>query len=694
MAEGGTKLSSLLPILFGWLAIAIQPALASSQAPAISDLFELKNLVEVQISPSGDRLAYVVSAANLASNLHDTSVWVVAVGGGVPLPLNIEAEGLVGLGMNPSIQWTGDGNWLCFIGQTETGSQVFRIAPGAETAEQITHSETPVRSFRWAADCNSLAYAATRPESAQIQQRIVEQRYYQSSSHPQPPVTIWIQRIDSILARAITPQADYVSSFDWSPDGASLVYAAAAGSDFMATFNTRLFVVGRDGSSRRLLVDGPGLNTAPKWSPRGDRIAYQSNWGDQTIMTNTGLAIVSAAGGEVIPLTRARDRVVSAHEWDADGSGLYVLASGGLDRASDMGAAMFESQLYHIDIDSRGDLGGGLAVRALTHGAQQVQHLSLDRAGAAMAYKISHGASMGDVFVRKLAPESEVRITSLHPAMQKIDWSPPEAMSWHSVDGQTIWGLLVAANRPRTGPEPLLVYVHGGPVGGFAYGIYPQFSHTVAQVSPYPVQALAAAGITVFMPMPRGGHGYGSAGLRAIIGNWGIVDYQDIMSGVDALVERGIADPERLGVAGGSYGGYMTNWIVTQTDRFRAASSWAGVCDLADLYSLSDAGDFTLGYFGTPWDNPQAYRRHSPITYLGAMNTPLLIQHGAVDDRVPTSEAIQCHKILAAQGKPAILEIYPRAGHVAFEPRMQMEIQARNLQWFRQHLLGSRLPGS
>jgi dipeptidyl aminopeptidase/acylaminoacyl peptidase len=167
---------------------------------------------------------------------------------------------------------------------------------------------------------------------------------------------------------------------------------------------------------------------------------------------------------------------------------------------------------------------------------------------------------------------------------------------------------------------------------------------------------------------------------------WGEGDFKDIMAGVDQLVKDGVADPDRLGVMGGSYGGYMTNWIVTQTDRFKAASAMCSVSDIADLYYLSDAGDFTRDYFGLPWEAPDEYARHSAITYVSRVKTPLLIQHGENDRRIPIAEATKFYKALKDLGKVVEMEIYPRGGHVIYEPDLEQEIMRRNLEWFRRWL--------
>jgi dipeptidyl aminopeptidase/acylaminoacyl peptidase len=271
----------------------------------------------------------------------------------------------------------------------------------------------------------------------------------------------------------------------------------------------------------------------------------------------------------------------------------------------------------------------------------------------------------------------------VNPSLNDLRLGRLEPVSWRSFDGMEIWGLLLTPpgwNGKQ--PLPLIVYCHGGPIGGVTHGIFPQFAHTVGQVDPYPTEALASAGYAVMFPMPRGGSGYGEAGHRAIINAWGEGDYKDIMAGVDHLVAQGVADPSRLGVMGASYGGFMTNWIVTQTGRFRAASTAASISDLADMYYLPDGGDLMVEYFRRPWENRESYAAHSPITFVEKVSTPLLIQHGERDPRVPLASAQKFYRALKGLGKTVEYDLYPGGGHVLYEPVQQRESMRRNLEWF------------
>ena len=200
------------------------------------------------------------------------------------------------------------------------------------------------------------------------------------------------------------------------------------------------------------------------------------------------------------------------------------------------------------------------------------------------------------------------------------------------------------------------------------------------------MEALAAEGMAVLMPMPRGGYGYGVEGFRAIVGKWGVDDFADVMGGVDHVIDAGIADPNRLGVMGASYGGFMTPWIISHTDRFKAASTAASVIDLFDMYYLSDMPEPMLEYFGEPWDKRDLYLEHSPLTHAAKIETPLLIQHGENDRRVPITQAWKLYQALKRFGKTVEFEIYPRAGHVVYEPDLQREQMRRNVEWFKRWL--------
>jgi dipeptidyl aminopeptidase/acylaminoacyl peptidase len=468
-----------------------------------------------------------------------------------------------------------------------------------------------------------------------------------------------------------------VAGFDWAPDGSSIAYAASLIGAFSGQFHTRIYAVSASGGDAKPIVDRDSMNVSPRWSPDGRQIAFVSSGEKPEMVSIWGLYLAPAEGGDasrIRPL--GADAWVAEFTWAPDSRSLIVIAS---DSPAQRGARMFEQPLQRFWLDGRRE--------DLVPGPRVNYSPSLSRDGKRLAFRSTDPRSMGDVQVLDLPGGTPRKLTTVNPELTELALAEQKPVHWNSFDGMDVWGLLITpAQRAPRQRLPLLVYVHGGPNGSISYGLFPQFMHSVGQVEPYPVEALASAGMAILMPMPRGGQGYGLRGLHGIDNSWGEGDFKDIMAGVDHLIEEGLADPDRLGLMGASYGGYMTDWIVTQTSRFKAASTMCSISDIADLYYLSDAGDITRAYFGFPWEAPDAYAKHSAITFASQVTTPLLIQHGENDRRVPIMQAQKFYKALKVLGKTVEMEIYPRGGHVIYEPDLQREIMRRNLEWFRRWL--------
>jgi dipeptidyl aminopeptidase/acylaminoacyl peptidase len=336
---------------------------------------------------------------------------------------------------------------------------------------------------------------------------------------------------------------------------------------------------------------------------------------------------------------------------------------------------MFDQPIVRVRVDS------GKAERV--PGSVLAYNLSLSRDGSRLAFRSVEGRGMGDVVVLDLPKGSPKKLTDVNPELASLDLGKLDVVHWRSFDGMEIWGLLLMPPNGTAGKKlPLLVYCHGGPNGGVTFGLFPQFMQTVGQVDPYGTEAMASAGYAVLFPMPRGGGGYGEKGQRMIVNSWGEGDYKDILAGVDDLIAKGIADPDRLGIMGASYGGYMTNWAVTQTNRFKAASSAASLSDLADQYFLSDGGEVMAEYFKRPWEARESYFAHSPLNFAANVTTPLLIQHGERDLRVPIANAWKFYRALKTLGKVVEFDIYPGSSHLYYQPMLERESMKRNLEWF------------
>jgi dipeptidyl aminopeptidase/acylaminoacyl peptidase len=638
-----------------------------TRAVTVDDLMRLRTIVDAKISPDGQHVAYVVSQPSVDRNAHETELFVVTVAGGAPQRLPLDVRIFTPALPAPRLRWTADSTSIAFLGVGAAGPQVHLIPASGGATERVTNSPQGVIAYEWAPDGKSVAYLAREAAEPGPATRV---------HIPPPPTRLWVQARGTAAGKALTPKAHYVDSFSWAPDGSAIVYSAAPTSSFTSPYYTRLYRVA-PGGEPRVLVDRPGMNTMPQFSPDGTRIAFVTTNERVGLIAPRGLAVLRVADDGAPPNIRSYPMDgawIGEMVWAPDNRSLFVLMNEGTFATADH---MFEMPVVRVGVENG-------TVERVVPGAVVNYSISISRDGRTLAYREVQPRTMGDLVVRDLASGRTTTLTNVNPELSQFTLGNLEPVKWRSFDGMEIWGLLLTPpGRQNARRLPLIVYCHGGPIGGVTYGVFPQFMHTVAQVDPYPVEAFASAGYAVLFPMPRGGSGYGEAGHRAIVNTWGEADYKDIMAGVDALIARGVADPDRLGVMGASYGGFMTNWIVTQTTRFKAASSSASISDLTDLYYLADAGAVMDEYFKKPWENRDSYAAHSPITFVEKVRTPLLLQHGENDPRVPLASGRKFYEALKALGRTVEFDIFPRGGHVQYQPVAQHESMRRNLEWFR-----------
>jgi dipeptidyl aminopeptidase/acylaminoacyl peptidase len=648
------------------------PQPARPPAFTLDDEMKMRAVVDVRIAPDGGRVAYVVSTPSLLKNEHEAALFVVPSRGGASTRLGDAVHIFNTPVPRPQLRWSPDSSTVSLVGLAGDRPQVFAIPISGAAPRALTAAPEGVFAHEWSPDGKGLAYLTRDGMTPDEARRRQDKSFVIRADAPDPAARLVVQRLDGSAPRVLTPAAHYVDGFSWSPDGRELVYSAAPRSGFSAPYETRLYAIAVDGGTPRPIVDRTGINNGPRYSPDGQWLAFTTTDGKTDIMASRSLAVVPARGGAVRTFAMD-DAWVNEFVWARDSKSIYFEANDG---TFGHGEHMFDQPIARVSV------ADGHAERLVP--GQTVDYApTLSNDGRWLAYKAAEGRTVGDVFVMDTVAKRATKLTDVNPELHDRALGELKPISWRSFDGMEIWGLLLTPPGWTAGrPLPLLVYIHGGPGGGVTYGLFPQFMHFVPQVDPYPTEAMAGAGFAVLFPMPRGGAGYGEAGQRMIVNGWGEADYQDIMAGVDHLVAQGIADPQRLGVMGASYGGYMTNWIVTQTGRFKAASAGASLTDLADEYFLSEGGQFMVDYFKRPWENRESYAAHSPLTFVQRVTTPLLIQHGERDARVPVAGAWKFYRALKALGKTVEFDIYPRGGHVLYEPMLQREQMRRNLDWF------------
>ena len=652
--------------------LAVVSAAGEGARVTVDDLMKVRSIQDVRISPDGESVAYVVTTPSLERNAHEPAIWIVPARGGAPRRI---AEGAKIFGRNlpaARLRWSPDGASISFVGVAGEKPQVFAAPAAGGEAKAITSAAQGAFAYEWSPDGKSLAYVTVDPPSEEEQRKRKDKSFVIRVDAPEAARRLWVEAIGG-SSKVLSPPGQYVENFSWSPDGKEIAYASAATTGFMAQYATRIYAVPAEGGSPRAIVDRPGMNSSPQFSPDGARIAFVSSNGRSEIMAPRGLSVVDARGGGAPRVYGMDDAWITELVWARDGKSLFTLANDG---TFARGEHMFDQPVVRVWTD------GGKAERI--PGSVLAYNLSLSRDGSRLAFRSVEGRGMGDVAVLDLGKGAPKRLTDVNPELASLDLGKLEAVRWRSFDGMEIWGLLLTPPGWSVGKKlPFLVYCHGGPGGGVTFGLFPQFMQTVGQVDPYGTEAMASAGYAVLFPMPRGGGGYGEKGQRMIVNSWGEGDYKDILAGVDELVAKGIADPERLGIMGASYGGYMTNWVITQTNRFKAASSAASVADLADQYYLSDGGEVMAEYFQRPWEAKESYFAHSPLSFAGNVTTPLLIQHGERDLRVPIANAWKFYRALKALGKTVEFDIYPGSSHLYYQPMLERESMKRNLEWFQ-----------
>ncbi len=619
-------------------------ALLLAQAPSIEQSLSMKTAGSAQISPNGQYVAYTVQEANWEQNEFVPQIWIARVADGSSYPLTHSRRA------SDRPRWSPDSKQLAFTSNRDGKQQLYLISPTGGEAVQLTHQEDGVDSFDWSPDGKAIAFSSPGVEAGLRKQRSEKYGEFEEVDVDYTRFQLWSVREPwTAPAAQLTHDSGFtVENLTWSPDSRRIAFEAQENPGYAYSDTARIYIVEAAGQSLRKFRDDGLPNHRPVWSPDGKRIAFMTfDRGKGSFYGN-------------VRITAGFDENARLLTWAA--GGIYF------------GVFRLQSTVFRLDPSAR------RMERINPAESFAVQGASFTRDGSWMAGVATRPNRFAEIFVSPVKDFAPRMLTGMNAQWQSFKLGTREVIQWKSIDGTPIEGILIKpADYNPARKYPLLVVIHGGPAYLDTPALMPDRD--------YPVEAFVAKGALVLKPNYRGSTGYGEKFRSLNVRSLGLTDYQDVISGVDCLIGKGMVDKDRVGSMGWSQGGFISAFATTYGNRFKAVSVGAGVTDWLTYYVNTDIHFFTRQYLrATPWDDPEIYRRASPITYVKNARTPTLFQHGSRDPRVPPPNAFELYQALKDRGVPTRLILYTGFGHEIDKPRQQRAVMEHNYEWFSKYI--------
>ncbi len=639
-------------------------AFASAQTPTLEQSLNMRTVSSPKISPDGRFVAYQVSETNWEENDFVPQIWIATTSGSERYQLTR------GKKSSGNVEWSPDSKRLAFVSERDGKRQIYGVSPTGGEPVQITGVDTGVNAFRWSPDGASIAYTSTGPEEKTRKDRKDKYGDFEIVRGDYTMSHLWLIKVPAEIAEK--PKAEQlttgtgftVSQFAWSPDSTRIAFAATRDPDLGSGDTSDIWVVNLRDKFQKKLVDTPGPDGNPVWSPDGRQVAFETAAGQQYhFYLNSHIAVVPADGGKPRVIGETFDEHPRIVDWAPEG-------------------IFFEAVQHTTSHIFRMDPASGRFERVSQPASEIVGGASFTRDFQKAAFTCGGPNRMAEVCTSNVKAFQPKPLTNMSEQLKNFRLARREVVEWRSKDGTTIEGVVLKpADFDASRKYPLLVVIHGGPTGIDMPAIAPDRS--------YPVERFVAKGAVVLRPNYRGSAGYGEKFRSLNVRNLGLGDYEDVISGVDALIAKGYIDKDRVGAMGWSQGGYISAFITCYSDRFKAVSVGAGISDWMTYYVNTDIHPFTRQYLkATPWDDPEIYRKTSPISYIATAKTPTLIQHGELDKRVPISNAYELYQALEDKGVPAKMIVYKGFGHGITKPKQQRAVMEHNYEWFSRWIWG------
>jgi dipeptidyl aminopeptidase/acylaminoacyl peptidase len=645
--------------------------LASSLLPAqkrpfdFSAMMELKRISDPQISPDAKWVAFTVQSVDLAANKKPSQIWIVPLEGGTPRQITREGEA------NQRPRWSPDSKRIAYISDRGGSSQIWLMDPDGGNPKQVTNISTEADGVLFSPDGMNLVFTSavfpdcaaddacnqkllTAEKNSKVRARIYSELLYRhwTGWDSKRRSHLMVVPVAGGTPRDLTPGNRDVPPFslggaddyDISPDGAEVCYSMNADPVPATSTNSDLYAVSIKGGPARKITVNPGADSSPRYSPDKKYLAWRAQLRAGYESDRWRLMVLERSTGKTTNLTENLDRWVNSFSWAPDSTGIFFTTA---DRGTQ------PIQLISVN---------GGAARVIASGTSELDEMQLTRDGKTMVYTQQTGVSPAEIFRAASSGGAPVAMTHLNDAvLNACQLTPVEDFWVDAADGSRIQSFVIKPYGFEEGRKyPVVMLIHGGPQGNWGYSWSYRWNP----------QVFAAAGYLVVMPNPRGSTGYGQKFIDEINQDWGGKPYDDIMAATDHAAALPYADSTRMVAAGASYGGYMIDWILGHSQRFKALVSHAGVYDLRGEFGATEELWFPFWEMGgTPWDKPEDYSKWSPSTYVKEFQTPTLVIVGELDFRVPYTQGLQLYTGLQMQKVPSRLMVFPDEGHWVLKPQ-------------------------
>jgi dipeptidyl aminopeptidase/acylaminoacyl peptidase len=559
-----------------------------------------------------------------------------------------------------------DSAWVFFASERGGKRNVYRIAVDGGEAEPITNWTGTLGGYAVSPDGKWIAFTAREADPSEETAKRQKLDFKVIDENPRNQ-SLWLAPVEPDVhgRRPVKKAASgpwNVGAFDWSPDARRIAYEVRPTPDADDGRKADILEVEIESGKIRPVAATAATEAQPRYSPDGRMLAYVRSLQSARRIDGSRIALVNLTDLKSRDLPATADESPFLAGWVKD----RIFFTEGRGTRAVLYAMPIDGPPAVIFAPSRGTFGNAIA---------------LNRAGTHAGLGMQSPDEPVEAYLMDVASLKPVRVSAANTDLPKQPIGETRVIKWKAKDGKEIEGLLtLPVGYDKAKRYPLILNIHGGPAGAFGETF-------IGASGLYPIASFAAKGWAVLRANPRGSTSYGINFRSANVNDWGGGDYQDLMSGVDAVIQMGVADANRLAVVGWSYGGYMTNWVITQTTRFKAAAAGAGLSNLISMWGTNDIPSTLDDYFEGAWyDQPERYIRMSPLAHIDKVTTPTLILHGESDIRVPTTQGYEMYSGIKRKGVPAEMVVYPRQPHGPQEPKMVLDIMRRHIAWIEKYL--------